>query len=646
MDEILYGGGNSMRKNILAIGIVFLFIVSSITPMVFGYHVETTTFDSELEKQLDILRFMCTSPYGLDEERYNYYKEKLLSQYASDNSNDDMVCEPEQEESKIPVVLPQVTMVGGPMDSAWPMFAHDVHHTSQSPYSTAHIDGLEKWRFYTGDWIEGGIVIDSDGIIYFLSGRYLYALNPNGTLKWNYKLGGITLWDTPAIAEDGTIYAGCWDTRLYAINPNGTLKWKTVGTGGSIASSLAIGDDGTIYFGHVDNSIVAVNSNGTIKWSYKTGSNIFSDPAIGYDGIIYIGSNDKYLYAMYSNGTLKWRFYTGKEVAGAASIADDGTIYAYGTWGSPLYALYPNGTVKWECGISGKVNSNPSIGSDGTIYIGNEGYICAIYSNGTVKWRLYMGAERWVGGSCPAISADGTIYIGTNVGIPTSSGGEIIAVNPDGSERWRKRISDKSAKSPPSIAEDGTVYIGSSGRGYLHAFGPQETNEPPEAPTIRSTYYDFTFGVTGSEYWYTFVAHDPDNNLIELFVDWGDGNSGWVDWFASGENMYAPHTWKKKGTYTIKAKVKDVFGEESNWGYFTFKAVNGKSCILMGEIKDFEPLYKYGQWRAKAKSLWIIQFFPFSIKKYTSGEQFYFYRGLSIIEMDWLFGFFLIWWDQ
>jgi hypothetical protein len=73
----------------------------------------------------------------------------------------------------------------------------------------------------------------------------------------------------------------------------------------------------------------------------------------------------------------------------------------------------------------------------------------------------------------------------------------------------------------------------------------------------------------GVEYWYTFVSHDPDNNPIRLFVDWGDGNSGWVewvDWFASGEDMWAEHTWSSEGTYIIKAKVQDVMGEESDWG--------------------------------------------------------------------------------
>ena len=49
------------------------------------------------------------------------------------------------------------------------------------------------------------------------------CMNPSGTLKWKYKTGG-SIWSSPAIGSDGTIYVGSWDGNLYAINPVGTLK--------------------------------------------------------------------------------------------------------------------------------------------------------------------------------------------------------------------------------------------------------------------------------------------------------------------------------------------------------------------------------------------------------------------------------------
>ncbi|MGA1841628.1 MAG: hypothetical protein ACMUIU_13480 [bacterium] len=45
---------------------------------------------------------------------------------------------------------------------------------------------------------------------------------------------------------DGAIYAGSRDKNVYALHPNGSLKWGFE-PGGEIESSPAIAADGTIY---------------------------------------------------------------------------------------------------------------------------------------------------------------------------------------------------------------------------------------------------------------------------------------------------------------------------------------------------------------------------------------------------------------
>ncbi|MGB4714544.1 MAG: PQQ-binding-like beta-propeller repeat protein, partial [Defluviitoga tunisiensis] len=103
------------------------------------------------------------------------------------------------------------------------------------------------------------------------------------------------------IGSDGTIYVGSYDSYLYsylyAINPDGSLKWKYE-TGSGIESSPAIGSDGTIYVGSLDNYLYAINPDGSLKWKYETDDWIDSSPAIGSDGTIYVGSGDSYLYAI------------------------------------------------------------------------------------------------------------------------------------------------------------------------------------------------------------------------------------------------------------------------------------------------------------------------------------------------------------
>ena len=94
--------------------------------------------------------------------------------------------------------------------------------------------------------------------------------------------------------------SGSYPNYLYAINPNGSLKWKFT-TGGWICSSPTIGSDGTIYVGSGDHYLYAINPDGTLKWKFKTGNSIYSSVAIAQDGTIFVGSDDNYLYAINSS---------------------------------------------------------------------------------------------------------------------------------------------------------------------------------------------------------------------------------------------------------------------------------------------------------------------------------------------------------
>ena len=466
------------------------------------------------------------------------------------------------------VDMPPVEPVNGPMDSAWPMKCHDTKHTGRSLISTADIQYNEIWRYEFDYTVDADPAIGEDGTIYVGGGDdnlpwYLYAIYPNGTLRWRYYAGGL-IWNMcPAIAEDGTIYFGAWDNCLHAVNPDGTGKWK-FDAGSDIKSSPVISEDGTIYFGTMlqGNEIIAVNSNGTEKWRYGMGDITVSDPAIGDDGTIYIGSQDNNLYAMYPNGTLRWYYETVDTIGGPPSIADDGTIYV-GSYDDYLYALYPNGTLRWKTEIWYGSDTNPSIGSDGTIYICSASRLFAINPvNGEIDWEFDLGGS--VMHSSSAICADGIIYTGIEIG--DRDGGELVAVNPDGTERWRERISNRWVDSSPCIGSDGTIYINSARyepRGCsLHAFGTSNPNAP-EAPSIDGE----TNGEAGVEYEYTFTTIDPNGDDVFYYIEWGNGE--FEDWFGpynSAEEVVVRHTWDEQDTYTIRARAKDTDNLWGPWG--------------------------------------------------------------------------------
>jgi pyrrolidone-carboxylate peptidase len=86
-------------------------------------------------------------------------------------------------------------------------------------------------------------------------------------------------------------------------------------------------------------------------------------------------------------------------------------------------------------------------------------------------------------------------------------------------------------------------------------------NNPPEAPKIDGP----TNGTAGKEYNYTFSARDPEGHDIYYCIDWGVGEEICIGPLASGEKLTLAHVWHKQGTYTIRAKARDVFGSESEW---------------------------------------------------------------------------------
>jgi len=355
---------------------------------------------------------------------------------------------------------------------------------------------------------------------------------------------------------------------MYAVYPNGTEKWR-FGAGGSIDSSPAIAEDGTIYFGVLGpgsdkGRVYAVNPNGTEKWHFDTGFWVYKSPAIGDDGTVYITSHDKHLYALYpNNGTLKWKFGMGNW-PGSPAIADDGTIYVASLDGN-LYAIYPNGTLKWKYGgIEWGSGNTPSIAEDGTIYIGGR-HFYAINPDGTLKWTFEFSGNFEVKTSS-AVSADGTIYFGATEG--GLVGGDIIAVNPDGTLKWREVIATDWVWSSPAIGSDGTVYIGSQSiddegiYSVLYAFGEPDLNAP-EAPTISGP----TEGKIKTHYEYNFTTTDPNGDDVYYYIEWGDGSfEDWIGPYSSGEEIKLNHTYKAKGTYTIRARAKDTDNLWGPWG--------------------------------------------------------------------------------
>ncbi|MCD6110704.1 MAG: PQQ-binding-like beta-propeller repeat protein, partial [Thermoplasmata archaeon] len=361
----------------------------------------------------------------------------------------------------------------------WPMFQHDARHTGYNPNAVYDNPGRLKWKVKVGDWTsDSSPVLLNNGTV--LMGVYKGATGlvavRSGRILWRYSTSPVC--STPLVDENGIIFFGSMyeSEHLYALYPNGTLKWKFKVEDSITSSPVKDVEEDVIYFGCVNNYLYAVYSNGTLKWKFKTGYMIFGSPAIGSDGTIYFASADTYLYAAYPNGTLKWKFGTGGWISEAPVVDSNGTIYVSSQ--ENIYAVYPNGTLKWKYSLNGAGPPNGlALGKNGEIYFATRDYFYALYPNGTLKWRIKTSALFY---GSPVTGGNGIIYF--------CGGYRLFAVYPNGTIKWSVGFKGVTIYSQPSIDNNGNVYLGDLA-GYLYCIGALEPSEPVGVSAVSGDGY-------------------------------------------------------------------------------------------------------------------------------------------------------------
>lgn len=113
------------------------------------------------------------------------------------------------------------------------------------------------------------------------------------------------------------------------------------------------------------------------------------------------------------------------------------------------------------------------------------------------------------------------------------------------------------------------------------------TNSAPNSPSISGP----TSGKIGKTYDFKFMSFDQDDDDIYYYIDWGDDYiEDWIGPFDSSEEITRSHKWQEEGTFVIKAKAKDTFNMESNWGHFEIDIPRAKSTGNFLFMKIFEKL--------------------------------------------------------
>jgi outer membrane protein assembly factor BamB len=398
-------------------------------------------------------------------------------------------------------------------DSPWPMFAHDPQHTGRSPNlgpQSAYI----KWKFctYEGSGCWTPPVVGSDGTVYiggeandsWVGHTVLYAINPDGSLKWmTDTLGNYSpIQSAPAISVGETIYVATYDS-LYKIDPLGNTVWHLSMGGEVFLSHPTIGSDGTIYIaagppsGDTSSYLFAINPDGSYKWiNAFPHSSSCGAPTLGSDGKIYLALVQYYayegrLFIFEPNGDL-FRVDTlvPEQLQASPALGAGDTIHLLSvpSLGNKLFKIAPglSGSTVWTYPRGSR--NTPAIGSDGTIYYAHSKYngiltdfwFEAVNPDGSEKWQYYELAEPIDHAYCSAaIGSDGTIYV---------AHGKMYAFNPDGTIKWSSlEMGHGSSCSPIAMGADTTLYVHSYDTLYCFGYDAAAVvGKVIETPTVYS----------------------------------------------------------------------------------------------------------------------------------------------------------------
>jgi outer membrane protein assembly factor BamB len=227
------------------------------------------------------------------------------------------------------------------------------------------------------------------------------------TLQWSFEIGGSGSAAAPVIADDGTIYlvgeypgephgGGVRRSGLLAISASGALKWffeRRIDIGGGVAafynSAVAVAPDGTVYLGFYDSTLYAINPDGSIKWQYTTNFS-FTAPAIDDDGRIYAAGKDT-IFCFNTDGTIVWRSHQPEVENGCIKLVLGRERIFIGLFDQGILAIDYKGKKRWlhEVPYGFTIHRGIIVDEKDNIYLKtSDNNLISLNDQGIVRWSI------------------------------------------------------------------------------------------------------------------------------------------------------------------------------------------------------------------------------------------------------------------
>ncbi len=383
---------------------------------------------------------------------------------------------------------PKVTLSSNSAPGEWTMFRHDVAGTSRYGENSTAPEGVLKWQFKTGSFIEASPSV-ADGRVYIGStDNHLYALDiETGEPLWSFQAE--SWFESSAAVHDGVVYVGSNDSNLYALDAETGEKIWVYRAKYGIRSSPAVAG-GRVYFASGEYMVYAVDAQtGELEWQHETEGHVLASPVV-HNGLLFVGDSDSYFYVLDAiTGRLRLKFDAYGNTRGSAVVAGDRAYFASTrgylfcidsmarSWPNehptrnfllkfylqslsivpPDWLIPPRQTgYLWALKLDGVTYSSPVIDKE-TLYVGSSNKLVAVDLSSHEKTWVFTGGDTIR--SSPAL-AGGVLFVGCN-------DGNLYAVDADSGNKLWEYETGAPVVSSPAVA-DGVVYIASA-NGIVYA---------------------------------------------------------------------------------------------------------------------------------------------------------------------------------
>lgn len=297
-------------------------------------------------------------------------------------------------------------------------------------------EGDELWRYPTSGFCDdnNAIALSETGYVYVLDINNdteqcgIVALTTTGQERFNRLDSSLCEQGLISTAQNGTVVFATQNgstSELRQMSANGYEHWKV--TFDFTIQQLKLSDKREVFVLADNGQLISLNTGGAVQQEFDNSGIAWRSFVIMDSNFLLVTTADDRTCKVDFNGNEVWCHQSEALVSSTPVIDSDNNVVIASTHGD-LTALNESGSVLWTYSASGAISQSPVVGSSNNLYVPfsigeSAGGVIALNPDGSERWQIETDSA--VGNMMLGVT--GHLYVGTAQGdiysIETASNG-------------------------------------------------------------------------------------------------------------------------------------------------------------------------------------------------------------------------------